>query len=125
MLTQEDDKIIANLFKKEAGHFVKDEDFLMKLHQKYCPTIKWYSICWKRKYCPEMITDGVGILKGHGYIGLCHCYSYSIQHLSTELFAEVLEAEVFGYQIPLTIYKGECPQTYSYIKNKIYEVLNP
>lgn len=125
MLSTEDGDIIASLFKKEVAHFIEDEDYLIKLHQKYCPSIEEYKFCLTRKYCPVMITDGVGILKGAYSAGICHGYNYPIEFLATELFAEALETEVFGHQIPLVIYKEECPQTYSYIRKRIYETLTP
>lgn len=124
ILSPKESDIIANLFKEEGTHFIKDEKYLIKLHQKYCPSITWHNFCWKRKYCPIMITDGIGIL-GKYTSGISHNDDYPISHLASELFAEVLEAEVMGYNIPLTIYKEECPNTYSYIRQKIYEVLNP
>lgn len=125
MLDKKEDAIIANIFKKEVAHFIKDEEYLMKLHQKYYTSITLYEMCRRRKYCPIMIKDGIGILTGESSLGIGHYSGYPIEHLSTELFAEVLEAEVLGYQIPITIYKKECPETYSYIRNKIYEVLSP
>lgn len=124
MLNKEEGEIIVSLFKKEVASFIKDEKYLIKLHQKHCPSITWHKISQTKKCCPTMITDGVGILKGKRSSGLGH-NNYPIDHLASELFAEVLEAEVMGYNIPLTIYKEECPETYSYIRNKIYEVLKP
>lgn len=125
ILSTKESDIIANLFKEEVTHFIKDEKYLIKLHQKHCPSVTWHEICWNRKYCPIMITDGISILKGRKVSGIGHNYNYPISHLATELFAEVLEAEVVGYDIPIAIYKEECPKTYSYIRQKIYEVLNP
>ena len=126
MLDKKEEDIITNFFKKEVSHFIKDEEYLIKLHQKYCSSATWREICNSRKYCPIMITDGVSILKRKKWSqGLNHGSDYPINHLASELFAEVLEAEVLGYQIPLTIYKEECPKTYSYIRNKIYDILKP
>ena len=124
MFNENEKHIITMSFKEETLSFIEDEKYLVKLHQNYCPSLNLNRFCWDRKFCPVMLTDGIGILKGKSS-GLCHRYDYPIKHLATELFAEVLEAEVLGYKIPLAIYKGECPQTYSYIKNKIYEVLKP
>ena len=110
----------------EYGHFIFDKMF--NENEKHIITMSFkeetLSFIEDEKYCPVMLTDGIGILKGKSS-GLCHRYDYPIKHLATELFAEVLEAEVLGYKIPLAIYKVECHQTYSYIKNKIYEVLKP
>ena len=124
MIDKKEDSIIVNLFKEETNHFIEDERYLTKLHQKYCPSITWHEISNTKRCCPTMITDGISILKGKR-IGINHNSEYPIEHLASELFAEVLEAEVLGYKIPLAIYKGECPQTYLYIRNKIYEILNP
>ena len=125
MVNKEEEDAITNIFKEEASHFIKDKQFLGKLHKTYCPNINWLRIIGDRKYCPAMLTDGISMLSGKSYIGINHDPDYSVEHLASELFAECLETEVLGYKNSITIYKGEIPKTYSYIKNKIYEVLNP
>lgn len=122
---EKEEEIITNLFRKETKHLVEDRRFLIKLYEKYCPHLNSTRVCYDRKFCPMMLTDGVNILNRKYYLGIHHNSNYSIKHLATELFAECLEAEVLGYKYPLAIYKGECPETYTYIKNKIYEILKP
>lgn len=121
---KEEAAIIADIFRREVSSFVKDKEYLVKLHQRFCPSISWYQFCHNRNYCPMMLTDGISILTRKASVGISHYSCYPIEHLASELFTEVLEAEVMGYKIPLAIYKEKCPKTYSYIKNKIYEVLD-
>ncbi len=125
MVDESEKDIITNLFKRETAHFIEDKRFLVRLHKEYCPSLNWIRICHDRAFCPVMLTDGVSILGGKSSLGIYHDSNYPIDHLASELFAECLEAEVLGYKYPITIYKGECPETYSYIRRKIYEVLNP
>ena len=117
--------VIANLFKREVASLIEDEDFLTKLHEKYCPDLNWTRFFYDRQYCPSMITDGISILTRKPNQGIHHNIGYPMDFLATELFAECLEAEVLGYKYPIKIYKGECPRTYSYIRGKIYEVFRP
>lgn len=122
---EKEEEIILNLFKKEAEHLIEDRRFLVKLYEKYCSHLNWIRVCEDREFCPLMLTDGITILSKKSYTGLHHNSNYPIEYLASELFAECLEAEVLGYKYPFAIYKGECPQTYSYIRKKIYEVLKP
>ena len=124
-VSKEEKDTIVTLFKEEMSPFIGDEKYLEKLHKKYHPSSNPLKFFCESHICPIMLIDGVGILSGKK-IGSCgHEDGYSISHLATELFAEVLEAEVLNYDIPLAIYKEESPKTYSYIRDKIYEVLRP
>lgn len=120
----EESIIITDLFKKETLSLVNDEEYLVKLYRKFGHSINWHHFCYNRRYCPIMLTDGISIIQGKKSLGISHHHDYPICNLASELFTEVLEAEVMGYKVPLAIYKKECPKTYSYIKNKIYEVLD-
>jgi hypothetical protein len=128
MLDKKEDAIIANTFKNEVALLVEDEEYLTKLHQKYCPSTTWRKFCKSEKYCPIMLTDGISILNKKRTDGISHNTHYTyypIEFLATELFAEAFETEVRQYKVPLSIYNDICPQTYSYIKKRIYEVLKP